>query len=218
MAMVPFKDYYRVLNISSSASADEIKKAFRKLALKYHPDKNKDGHFAREKFSEIQEAYLVLKDKIKRAAYHYQRYIQNPQQAYKPLAETAEEILQSSILLHKKISLLDPFRIDLDLLFFEITDLLSPHNLYILQNTNNRGINRKIIRHIMESTRPLSLHSVLSISGLLKKIAADDVFIEKEIKSFEQQIQFLDYWNRYKILIAFTIAVFFCIMIFLSGR
>ena len=162
------KDYYQILNITPSASTEEIKKAFRKLALKYHPDKNKDG-FAREKFSEIQEAYLVLKDKIKRAAYDYQRYTQNPQRVYKPLAETAEEILQSSILLHKKVSLLDPFRIDLDLLSFEITDLLSPHNQHILQNPINPVINRKIIRHIIESARPLPLHSVINIVDLLKK-------------------------------------------------
>jgi len=92
------KDYYQILNIAPAASPEEIKKAFRKLALKYHPDKNKDGLFTREKFSEIQEAYLVLKDKTKRSAYDYQRYTQNPQRVYKPLAETAEEILQSSFL------------------------------------------------------------------------------------------------------------------------
>ena len=61
--MVSDKDYYRILNVASSASADEIKKAFRKSALKYHPDKNAGSQLAAEKFSEIQEAYLVLKDK-----------------------------------------------------------------------------------------------------------------------------------------------------------
>lgn len=212
------KDYYQILNIAPAASPEEIKKAFRKLALKYHPDKNKDSLFTREKFSEIQEAYLVLKDKTKRSAYDYQRYTQNPQRVYKPLAETAEEILQLSLLLHKKISLLDPFRIDLDLLSFEITDLLSQHNLNILQATNDRVINRKIIHHLMESACPLSLYSVISIVGLLKKISADDVLIEKEIKKFVTQIQLLHYWNKNKMLIALVIAVLFCIAVSLSGR
>jgi len=212
------KDYYQILNITSTASPEEIKKAFRKLALKYHPDKNKGGLFTREKFSEIQEAYLVLKDKIKRAAYDYQRYTQNPQQAYKPLAETAEEILQSSILLHKKVSLLDPFRIDLNQLSLEINDLLSTHNLNILQNANDYVINKKIIHHITVSARPLDFHSAINIVELLKKIAGKDELIEKEISGFKQQIQWLHYWNRYKILVALTVAVFFCIMVFLSGR
>ena len=51
------RDYYEVLSISKGASADEIKKAYRKLALKFHPDKNPDNKEAEEKFKEVQKAY-----------------------------------------------------------------------------------------------------------------------------------------------------------------
>ncbi len=63
------KDFYDVLGVSKSASADEIKKAYRKLAMKYHPDQNKDNPDAEKKFKEVSEAYDVLKDEQKRAAY-----------------------------------------------------------------------------------------------------------------------------------------------------
>ena len=63
------KDYYEVLGIQRSASDDEIKKAFRKLAIKYHPDKNKGNKEAEEKFKEINEAYQVLSDPQKKAQY-----------------------------------------------------------------------------------------------------------------------------------------------------
>lgn len=63
------KNYYSLLEIDQSASADEIKKAYRKLALKYHPDKNHGNKEAEEKFKEISEAYEVLKDNQKRASY-----------------------------------------------------------------------------------------------------------------------------------------------------
>ncbi len=63
------KDFYGVLGVSKTASNDEIKKAYRKLAMKYHPDQNKDNPQAEEKFKEINEAYDILKDEQKRAAY-----------------------------------------------------------------------------------------------------------------------------------------------------
>ncbi len=63
------KDYYEVLGISRTATDDEIKKAYRKLAMKYHPDRNPDDKAAEEKFKDLGEAYEVLSDPDKRAAY-----------------------------------------------------------------------------------------------------------------------------------------------------
>jgi molecular chaperone DnaJ len=66
---VAAKDYYAILNVNRKSSADEIKKAYRKLALKYHPDKNQGNKAAEEKFKEITEAYEVLGDAEKRRTY-----------------------------------------------------------------------------------------------------------------------------------------------------
>ena len=67
--MSKVKDYYKTLGISKSSSKDEIKKAYRDLARKYHPDLNPDNKNAEEKFKEIQEAYEVLYDDQKRQQY-----------------------------------------------------------------------------------------------------------------------------------------------------
>src|SRR2546423_4694075 len=63
------RDYYEVLGVARGAPEDEIKRAYRKLAVKFHPDKNPDDPHAEEKFKELGEAYDVLIDVDKRAAY-----------------------------------------------------------------------------------------------------------------------------------------------------
>lgn len=71
--MPSHKDYYKILGISENTSEEEMKKIYRKLAVKYHPDKNKGDKQSEEKFKEISEAYYVLGDKKRRAQYDQMR-------------------------------------------------------------------------------------------------------------------------------------------------
>ena len=76
------KDYYYFLGVKNNASDDEIRKAYRKLSLKYHPDKNENDEFFLARFQEIQEAYDVLSDPEKRS--HYDgSFIQNQRTSFK---------------------------------------------------------------------------------------------------------------------------------------
>src|SRR5262245_13183064 len=63
------QDYYELLGVNRGASADEVKRSYRKLAMQYHPDRNPGDKAAEQKFKDINEAYDVLKDDQKRAAY-----------------------------------------------------------------------------------------------------------------------------------------------------
>src|SRR5690606_37747438 len=69
LVRMEYKDYYAVLGVGKDATQEEIKKAYRKLAVKYHPDKNQGNKTAEEKFKEISEAYEVLGDPEKRRQY-----------------------------------------------------------------------------------------------------------------------------------------------------
>lgn len=63
------KNYYETLGVNKNASADEIKKAYKKMAMKYHPDRNKGDSSAEKKFKEVNEAYQVLGDATKKKNY-----------------------------------------------------------------------------------------------------------------------------------------------------
>jgi len=67
--MATKKDYYEVLGVNKDASTEDIKKSYRKLAMKFHPDRNPDNPKAEEQFKEAKEAYEMLSDDQKRAAY-----------------------------------------------------------------------------------------------------------------------------------------------------
>ena len=72
----PTKDYYQILGIPENAEAEQIKKAYRKLAVEYHPDRNPNNPTSEEKFKDITEAYGVLMDPVKRK--EYDRFKSNP--------------------------------------------------------------------------------------------------------------------------------------------
>src|SRR5438045_4481039 len=73
--MATNKDYYAVLGVSASATQDEIKKQYRKLAAKHHPDKNQSDPKAADRFKEISEAYQVIGDAEKRKQYDQMRQL-----------------------------------------------------------------------------------------------------------------------------------------------
>lgn len=75
------KDYYYFLGISQDASEEDIKKAYRKLSLKYHPDKNDNDDFFADRFREIQEAYEILSDSSKRRT--YDQNLENHQKSFR---------------------------------------------------------------------------------------------------------------------------------------
>ncbi len=68
-SIMDYKDYYKILGVERKASADDIRKAYRKLAMQFHPDKNPGDKKSEDKFKEINEAYQVLSDETKRARY-----------------------------------------------------------------------------------------------------------------------------------------------------
>lgn len=212
--MEPAKDHYRSLHVSPTATTEEIKKAFRKLALTYHPDKN-DSPSAAKIFAGIQEAYLVLSDRKKRAEYNYQRYTQSPQRAARTVIQAAEDVLFLSDKLRKDILSKDPYRIDRDLLFFQLSDLLSDEAIFVVKESTDTGITQSIVSNIISCLRFLPYDYASEIISKLFQLS-DKPEIKQEITNALQQSKQQYYWNRYKALVALVVAGLVCFFIYLA--
>lgn len=215
---MPLKDYYSILHIPSSASMEDVKKAFRKLALLYHPDKNPDTRFATAKFAEIQEAYAVLGDRKKRTEYNYSRYFQSAGVSQQPLAGSADDILGETFKLRNKVAGMDPFRIDRDQLFFEVSRILSAHNTHILAESAFTDTHQKIIHYLTESFHHLSFDHAKEVVGKLQKVHPEETAMQKELNEFLIHARVQHYWNKYQFLIALIVALLVCLFIYLSSR
>ena len=102
------RDYYEILGVGKSASTDEIKKAYRKVAMQYHPDRNPGDKSAEERFKEAAEAYEVLSDADKKSQYYAKSEIEMTKSLLKYSVWTEKEIKDRAAELIKVLSGLWP--------------------------------------------------------------------------------------------------------------
>jgi len=212
------KDYYRLLGVKPSASDDEIRRAYRKLAFKYHPDKNPDDPVSEATFREIAEAYEILSDPKKREDYHYKRFYTYTYKDSTGPTVTPESILNDAIKLQKLVEKADPFRMNRDALLFQVEQILSEENLLLLKNENQPNINYVIVEALLDACKPLHYVATIVISERLFLLAESNNAFEKKITDFLESQRKKDNWNRYKIALAVAAAILLCLIIFLIGR
>jgi hypothetical protein len=210
-------DYYRELNIPASAGEQEIKKAFRKLAMLYHPDKNNGSLFAKEKFERIQEAYRVLSDKAQRTAYQYRYFSEKSNQSFLKEINTAEELVIITGKLCQDVADTGPFRVNRELLYFQINHILSDKNLLLLENSTGQTAKQAVIQNICGAAYVLHFSMIKEICGRLKKLIRNDAPALKKLEAFMRETKQAYYWNRYKMLLALLIALLLSAIIYFSN-
>lgn len=209
------KDYYKILEVSPAASTVDIKKSYRRLALRYHPDKNFGNRAYEAKFKEVTEAYKVLSDLRQRQEYNIQvNFYNHSEKRKQPPPPTAAAILQQAIVFRKKIAVLDPERMNKRALYQRIQQLLGTQNMDILQLNNDNILNKKIIREILFCSRYLPFAQVEKICYQLTALAGTDNSIYKTIYDFSKDTKSREFWNKYKLIIALAITFFLCGLIY----
>jgi molecular chaperone DnaJ len=211
------KDYYRILGVWPTASPEEIKRSYRRLAVKYHPDKNPDDILAEATFKEIAEAYDILSDAKKREEYHYKHFYTHDYKYPQP-EPTPQSILNDTFQLKNLVEKVNPFSLNRDALFFQLRQLLSEDNLMLLQRENQPAINRQIVEALLRIGMPLNYNFIEEIEDRLVFLVDGDTYLENKVTNFLNQQRRKDKWSRYKIVVAIFVAIMLCLIIFLAGR
>jgi hypothetical protein len=212
------KDYYGLLELKPSASLAEIKKAYRRLALQYHPDKTNNDPYSAGKFSEIKEAYEVLTHPGKKELYLQQRwYQQSTGNKRTATIISPETVLKQALELERYISKLDVFRMDKHGLHDYLVGVLADSTIEKLNSCRDITINDEIARVLLECLQPLPLKLVIPLQQQLSKIATSTAMGEK-LKAYHLQRQRMQHRERYRIWIILLLVIATCLLIFLLGN
>jgi curved DNA-binding protein CbpA len=213
------KDYYSILALEPSATLVEIKKAYRKLALQFHPDKNNNDPYAAAQFTEIKEAYEVLTNPSKKEYYLQQRwYDQSIGKRKKQEVITPVTILLQSLELERYVSTLDVFRMDTEGLKQYILGLLSDSTIEQLKKFNETETNRAIIAAILKAMSPLPKGYTNDILTQLKKLSDNDEVSNHSLENFAKKTAKKNRREKYSLIIIIAATIILCLLIYLAGR
>lgn len=214
---MPLKDYYELLQVPPGSPELVIRKAFRKLAMRYHPDRNMGNPYATQHFREIQEAYEVLSNPVTRSEYHQKRWL-HPEMG-KPFDDRVELspslIEKEAVKIASYVKNLDQFRMNYEALYRLLDQLLSERHLAVLIGENQEKTNAAIIYRVLQSIRPLPYNYLHNLGERLVKIAGTDnqliLHIHQTLRNKRKQYL----WDRYKGLLMIAVAILICLIIYL---
>jgi len=212
------KDYYSILQLEPSATLPEIKKAYRKLALQYHPDKNQNDPYSLAQFTEIKEAYEILTNPAKKEYYLQQRwYNQSVGKRKSQDVITPVTILKQALELEKYVFALDTFRMDKEGLKEYILGLLPDSAIDQLKKFNEPETIRQIIITIIKAMNPLPQAYTGTVITQLEKLSSGDKLARSALTIFTKKIAKKSRREKYSLIIIIAATIILCLLIWLAG-
>jgi len=213
------KDYYAILKLSPTATPIEIKKAYRSLAMQYHPDKTKNDPYALAQFNEIKEAYEVLMHPAKKEAYLQERWLyQFSNKKFDQTATTPPELLKQCIALNREIAMEDRYRMNHAAYAKKIAALLTVENIAMLQHFDDAAIRTQIFRMLLAATQKIPLALLPPLMQQFKQLAAENHILQQEASNLFRKRKQLSTLEKYEWLWVVLLTVLICWIIFASVR
>ncbi|MEO6315325.1 MAG: DnaJ domain-containing protein [Chitinophagaceae bacterium] len=209
------KDYYKILDLTPAATALQVKKSFRQLALRHHPDKNPGSALSEAKFKEIHEAYEILADPDKRADYNYKRwYHKSLKKQFNDEPLTSTTILGECVRLHNYMLSVNAFRVNYDGLSYHIRQLLSQQNTAILLETADEKLRKKVIEELLVPAAVLPARYIQPVVELMLRLAAGSTALTSQVNAFSKQHKQKTTWQKYSALVVVAITLLLCWLIY----
>ena len=213
------KNYYHILEVPPSATPHDVKKAYRRLALQYHPDKNPDNEAAESHFKEIQEAYHILSDPGRRSAYNQRRWYRYHTAPVAEEVETAAMIIQKASKLGRYIGTIDPAFLNRKALYNYISHyLLGEKSMQLIRDENDLHINRHMVSAIVQASKALPFQKIKTICERLQLLAGTDPEAFRQIQALEQQKKLQSYWEKFQQPLVIIVTVLLCWLIYLVSK
>jgi curved DNA-binding protein CbpA len=213
------KDYYKILELPPNATVSDVKKNFRRLALRYHPDTNQGNRYAEAWYREIQEAYETLSDTDSRDEYLQQRWLLKSQGRPfdNTVALTPPFILKQAQELLEQVKNIDHFRMDHNQLQQQILMAADDEHLYALNSYKDEMITTHFIYTIQDCLFPLEFRLLKPIIHQIHKLQpADNTPIKNFGKYYaRRKKEFI--WERYSVFIILAVTIGLCLIIYIAS-
>jgi curved DNA-binding protein CbpA len=213
---MPFKDFYIVLGIRPNSPLNDIKKSYRKLVLKYHPDRNPGNLNTIEKFREIQEAYEILSDPKAKMTYdskYKEHYEPGATKTSDGKENSAFESFTPEVILRyfRKIEIslvgVEFKNINQDILYKNLSQLLDDKTIEFLHEYGDIEINNQIINVVLGCLNSAKFPNVEKLCVRLAKLAGSDNGKIEKIRAYVKERSLLYNLKNYAILAAFVLLI-----------
>jgi preprotein translocase subunit Sec63 len=216
---MPVKDYYKILELQPNASFSEVKKNFRRLALRYHPDTNQGNRYAEAWYREIQEAYETLTDPTLREVYHQQRWLVKSEgrSFSETIPLTPAFILKQANELAEQVKHIDHFRMDHAGLQQQVLMVIDDERIDVLNTYKEEAVNLQVAHIILGCLYPLEFRFLKAVVKQLLKITDLHHMIQLSVNRYYERRRKQWLWEKYQGVIIFLITILLCLIIYFAS-